>query len=122
MRFLVDECVGKRVANWLKDRGHHVIDVLSSYLKGSDDRTLLALAHRENLVLITKDRDFGDLIFRDGLDSSGLIWIKDGDMRSSRMSRFIDQAIDLHSDIMENSIIILKDWRIRTGPIRKGIR
>ena len=85
MRFLVDECVGRRVANWLRSKGHHAMDVLSSYLKGSDDISLLNLAAMEKMVVITRDQDLADHIFRDGMENYGLILFKEGRWTSKMM-------------------------------------
>jgi len=62
MRFLVDECTGPLVAQWLQ-KLHH--DVFSVY----DEARGLMMGHiekanQENYILITNDKDFGELIFR----------------------------------------------------------
>ena len=58
MRFLVDRCAGRRLAEWLRTQEH---DVVESRERGPDpgDRTLLAWASAEERVLITMDKDFG---------------------------------------------------------------
>jgi predicted nuclease of predicted toxin-antitoxin system len=63
MRFLVDECTGPAVAAWLKQQGHDVHSVYDQSPGAADD-DLLDLAFRDNWILFTNDRDFGELIFR----------------------------------------------------------
>ena len=62
MRFLIDRCAGRRLADWLRQQEH---DVLESQERGADpgDRTLLVWAHSEQRVLVTMDKDFGKLVF-----------------------------------------------------------
>ena len=62
MRFLLDRCAGRRLAEWLQGEGH---DVLEARTLGADpgDRALLELAASENRVLITIDTDFGELVY-----------------------------------------------------------
>lgn len=57
MRFLIDRCAGRRLADWLRQQGH---DVVESRERGRDpgDRTLLEWAAAEERVLVTMDKDF----------------------------------------------------------------
>ena len=59
MRFLVDECTGVRVAAWLQGQGHEVFSVYEEGL-GMADEDIIAKANREDLILITNDKDFGE--------------------------------------------------------------
>lgn len=51
MRFLVDECTGPAVAEWLRQLGH---DVYSAYdeARGAADDELLTRAFSENRILL----------------------------------------------------------------------
>ena len=61
MRFLIDRCAGRLIADWLRDEGH---DVVESRERGVDpgDDLLLEWAVQEARILITIDTDFGQLI------------------------------------------------------------
>jgi predicted nuclease of predicted toxin-antitoxin system len=74
MRFLVDECTGPGVAAWLTANGH---DVFSAYDQspGAGDSGLLARAVAEERIVVTNDRDFGDMIFREGRPHRFAQWI-----------------------------------------------
>ena len=76
MRFLVDRCAGRRLAEWLQVEGH---DVLEARTLGADpgDRALLELAASENRVLITIDTDFGELVYLHDLPHTGLVRLPD---------------------------------------------
>ena len=58
MRFLVDECTGPAVAEWLRREGHKVFSVYDE-ARGLDDETIIQKAFTENWILITNDKDFG---------------------------------------------------------------
>ena len=64
MRFLVDECTGPAVAEWLQAKGHEVFSVYDS-ARGIDDNDIVQKAFEENWILITNDKDFGDQIYRE---------------------------------------------------------
>jgi predicted nuclease of predicted toxin-antitoxin system len=63
MKFLLDVCVSSRsLQAFLVAQGHDSISALAIDPTASDDR-LMALALEEERVLVTEDKDFGELIF-----------------------------------------------------------
>ena len=76
MRFLTDRCAGRRLAEWLRNRGH---DVVEAQTLGPDTghRALLERARLENRILVTLDKDFGELIYLRQVSHSGLILLPD---------------------------------------------
>ena len=63
MKFLLDVCVSSRsLTAFLVAQGHDVLSALAIDPRASDKR-LLEFALREDRVLITEDKDFGELIF-----------------------------------------------------------
>ena len=64
MRFLVDENVGPSVAHWLSTEGHNTASVYVE-TRGISDREIIRRASEEDRILITCDKDFGDLVFRE---------------------------------------------------------
>ena len=76
MRLLTDRCAGHRLAEWLQRNGHDVVEAQSL---GPDpgDRALLERARLENRILVTLDKDFGELIYLRQVSHSGLILLPD---------------------------------------------
>ena len=63
MKFLLDVCVASRVLHdTLVQLGHDVLSARDGFADASD-QTLLAVAYREGRVLVTEDKDFGELVF-----------------------------------------------------------
>ena len=62
MRFLVDECTGPRVADWLKKQNYDIFLVFNE-ARGMDDERILEKSFLENRILITNDKDFGEMSF-----------------------------------------------------------
>jgi predicted nuclease of predicted toxin-antitoxin system len=75
MRILADENIEDAVVEWMRTGGHDVKKVEST-LPSIDDRQVLAIAVAENRVLITYDRDFGDLVFRQRSTSTGIVLLR----------------------------------------------
>jgi predicted nuclease of predicted toxin-antitoxin system len=65
MKFLIDQCAGRGLADWLRSNGH---DSVYSAALGPDpgDLALLQRAVSEERILVTIDTDFGRLVYRGG--------------------------------------------------------
>ena len=67
MKFLLDECAGSgRLRRMLAGLGHDAC-AASEIAPGASDEDLLALAYNEQRVLVTHDKDLGELVYRRGL-------------------------------------------------------
>ena len=95
MRFLLDEGLPFRLAAWLADEGHDVETIGHDYPNALADRAILAIALRERRIVLTNDKDFGDLVFRDRLPHAGVILF-----RLSYVS--IDERIELLRRVFTN--------------------
>ena len=63
MRFLLDACAASRsMHEALTGQGHDVLSALEAMPRSPDDE-LLAVALAEERILITEDKDFGELVF-----------------------------------------------------------
>jgi predicted nuclease of predicted toxin-antitoxin system len=76
VRFLLDENAEYRLAAFLRERGHEVTAVARDYPGALTDREVLAIALVEARILITNDRDFGELIVRERLPHAGVIYFR----------------------------------------------
>lgn len=96
MKFLVDRCAGRRLAEWLRAQNH---DVVESRESGPDpgDRTILQWAAEEQRVLVTMDKDFGTLAFLEGMAHCGVVRLPDvpATRRIELMERVLDQPPSL---------------------------
>jgi predicted nuclease of predicted toxin-antitoxin system len=101
------------LAEWLGNNGH---DVVEAQTLGPDpgDRALLELAESENRVLITMDKDFGELIYLRRVSHAGLIRLPD--VRVARRIEMIKELIDQYSDALEDrAIVTIQGGRVRVS-------
>jgi predicted nuclease of predicted toxin-antitoxin system len=63
MNFLADEGIDKPVVDRLRYDGHQVI-YIAEEAPGLDDETILAMANHAMALLLTRDKDFGELVYR----------------------------------------------------------
>ena len=111
MRFLVDRCAGRRLTEWLARQGHDALDARDV---GPDpgDRALLERAVSENRILITTDKDFGELIHLHGTRHTGLIRLPD--VRMTERIALVGHVLQYHGQaIEERAMITIRSGRIR---------
>jgi predicted nuclease of predicted toxin-antitoxin system len=72
MKVLLDTCVWSGVLRVLASAGHDVIWA-GDWGKDPGDEEILSIAHREGRVLVTLDKDFGELAILFGQPHSGIV-------------------------------------------------
>ena len=101
------------MAEWLSNNGH---DVVEAQTLGPDpgDRALLELAESENRVLVTMDKDFGELIYLRRVSHAGLIRLPD--VRVARRIEMIEELVDQCSEALEDrAIVTIQGERVRVS-------
>ncbi len=84
MRILADEKVARDVVDWLRTGGHDVLFAAEARA-GAPDIDWAVRAEREQRVILTSDKDFGELVFRDGLASHGIVLLRLDDLTVSEI-------------------------------------
>ena len=112
MKFLLDVCVASNVlSKTLNDLGHDVLSARDGYASASD-RALLDLAYREERVLVTEDKDFGELVFSLRLPHPCIVRF-DG-LTVTDQATAIGNLIERHSAAMrQGAIIVVTRNRVR---------
>jgi predicted nuclease of predicted toxin-antitoxin system len=116
MRFIVNENVSANVIGQLRAKGHDVLSVKES-MRGGTDRSVLTRAQAEERVVLTHDKDFGELAFRYDLPAgSGVILLRLGGDNPATDNKRALEAIESRDDWMGHFSVIT-DERIRMRPL-----
>lgn len=71
----------------------------------------------ERRVIVTSDKDFGDLAFRDGVAIPGIVLMRmPGSTFEERSSR-LSLAISLYADRLDQMIVVVESDNIRARPL-----
>ena len=115
MKFLIDRCAGHRLSEWLRAKGH---DVVESRERGPDpgDRVLLGWARAEDRILVTMDKDFGAFIFIDKAPHCGVIRLPD--VPADRRIRLMEKVLGDHgAALLEQATVTVRGGRIRVSRV-----
>jgi predicted nuclease of predicted toxin-antitoxin system len=92
--------------------GHDVL-AITEIASGSDDVDVLRLATADQRVLLTEDRDFGQLTYAAAMSSSGVILIRfPGTARQVLSSVVVDLVNDL-GEALTDAFVVLQPGRVR---------
>lgn len=109
MRFLLDVCASSRALHEaLTDLGHDV-RVARGALDLESDGTLLALAHEEGRILVTKDKDFGRLVFVQRFPHQGIVRLVR--LTATEEIGVMRDLIEQHGDALREGAIVVVDRR-----------
>ena len=75
MRILADEDVAGPLVTWLRSEGHDLI-WMAEVGPGADDASVIGRAMEQDRVILTQDRDFGELVFRGTQRLAGVIYLR----------------------------------------------
>jgi predicted nuclease of predicted toxin-antitoxin system len=121
VRFLADESCDFGVVRALRATAHEVLAV-AELASGSDDAIVLDMACRQNRVLLTEDKDFGQLVYAHSQQSSGVIFIRyPASARKTLPNGVVGLVSELASDLM-GSFVVMSPGRIRIGDSAKDCR
>jgi len=76
MRLLVDQDVYQITITWLSEQGHDVVTAREFGLQRAPDENLLKAAKELGRLLVTRDKDFGALVFLEAQATSGVILLR----------------------------------------------
>lgn len=107
MRFLLDQSADARLVDYLLDQGRDATRVGRDHPGGIDDTEVLEIARMEDRVLITDDRDFGELVFRFRQPHAGVIYLRLGDYAplSAKIAR-LPHVLANYSDRLDQFLVV----------------
>ncbi len=119
MRFLADENVEQAVVEGLREAGHDVAYV-AEVAPGVSDAVVLGLAEERGRVLVTNDKDFGEMAYRQGRAGAGILLLRletqDGKQKAERL-RGILPGIE---SLLEGRFAVVTESSVRIRALRQG--
>ena len=75
LKLLIDECIPYRVVKELRKQGFDVLSAAED-LKSAEDLLILKIASRGKRILLTNDKDFGEMVYRNRLKGMGVVLLR----------------------------------------------
>jgi predicted nuclease of predicted toxin-antitoxin system len=101
----------------LRDAGHDVV-YMAEIAPAESDADVIARANSERRLLLTEDKDFGELIFRGGRPAPGIVLLRiDPTMRALKGQRLAAAINRLGANLFDRYTTI-EEARFRSRPLR----
>jgi len=114
MKLLLDTCVWGGGLGILREAGHDVI-WSGDWAQDPGDVEILEIARQEGRVLVTLDKDFGELAIVRGMPHSGILRLLG--ISAIQQAPVCLNVISLHgSELEKGAIITVEPGRLRVRP------
>jgi len=106
VELVADESCAGPVIRALREAGHDVIAITES-ATGASDEAVIARAFDEGRVLLTEDRDFGELVYARGRSSAGVVFIKfDNRARRAKPAAVVEAVAKLGARLRDGFTVV----------------
>ena len=72
LKLLIDECIGKRLYRLLIEKDFN-LKFVGDWKRGATDEEIIRESIKEKAIIVTEDKDFGEMIFRRKLKPHGIV-------------------------------------------------
>ena len=117
MRFIVDESTGTAVVKYLRNVSYDVLAVAET-MPQADDPYILAQAVSERRILVTNDKDFGELVFRSRQAHHGVVLLRLHDESSANRVRVMKATLEQYADRLVGHFTVATEGGVRIRPAR----
>lgn len=112
MIFFADEGLDVPLVVALRAQGLNVVHALET-MRGADDANVLAAAVASNAVLLTKDKDFGEMVVRNAANSNGVVLIRIDDLKDARNLSLVVGLLLHHLEQLPGHFTVIQEDKIR---------
>jgi predicted nuclease of predicted toxin-antitoxin system len=118
MKLLADESVDRPIIARLRTDGHEVASIAEDS-PGAGDAEILARAFAESVVLLSSDKDFGELVFRHRHQHAGVLLLRLAGLDEAAKCETVSRAIAEHGGDLPRSFAVLGPdlLRVRQDPV-----
>jgi predicted nuclease of predicted toxin-antitoxin system len=115
MNFVADENVDQPVVARLRAAGHIVLAVVEMEPSVSDE-VVLDIANERGMVLLTGDKDFGELVYRDRRYAFGIVLIRLAGLAATAKAEMVASVVEEHADRLAHTFTVISLNNVRIRP------
>jgi len=115
VRLLCDADVDGPLVQRLRDEGHEVFYMAEIKPDATDDE-VLELANQHGVVLVTRDKGFGQMVFRQGLPFYGVLLIRLAGVPMLTRKDMLAEAVRNHGREFQSAFSVLTQTGLRIRP------
>lgn len=115
MNLLADESVDRPVVDRLRQQGHDVVYV-AELSPGMSDDQVLQYANERNALLVTADKDFGELVFRLERAHRGVVLLRLSGLSTAVKAETVERVFRDHATELAGAFSVVSSGAVRIRP------
>jgi len=112
MKFLIDESVEYTLVKTLRNLGYDTSSIAED-IPSLEDKYVLSLANKEDRIIITNDKDFGELVYKSKLIHKGIILFRLRSEDKESKVRRLRILIEKYGSKISGRFVVVTDTAIR---------
>jgi predicted nuclease of predicted toxin-antitoxin system len=112
LKFVLDVGVGNKVWQYLTENGYDAT-LITTINPSMSDVDILFIAETEARMVITMDKDFGDLVYHSGKAHKGVLLLRLEDASGEEKAETMQFIMDNFKDQIEGKFCVFKNGRLR---------
>jgi predicted nuclease of predicted toxin-antitoxin system len=112
MNFLADESIDRPIVERLRNENHHV-EYVVEIGPGISDERVLEIANQTKAILVTSDKDFGEMVFYQKRVTQGVVLIRLAGMSPASKAVGVAEALKEHANELIQAFTVIVPGAIR---------
>jgi predicted nuclease of predicted toxin-antitoxin system len=115
LNFVADEGLDCQIVERLRRDGH-LVSYIVEMDAGISDEAVLQLANSQNALLLTSDKDFGELIFREKRLAQGVVLVRLAGLLPETKAAMVAAAIARYGNELSQAFTVISPKLVRIRP------
>lgn len=115
MNFVADENIDQPIVTKLRAAGHTVL-AIGEMEPSISDEAVLNLTNGQEMVLLTGDKDFGELVYRDRRYTFGIVLIRLAGLAATAKAEIVASVVEKHADELAHAFTVISQNNVQIRP------
>lgn len=113
MNILACENIDPEAIDMLRAAGHRVYSIYES-ARGVNDKTVMRLARAQQAVIVTKDKDFGGLVFVQRLSAPGIVLLRLAGQTAQQIADRVTDVVGIYGATLYGRLTVVGPTSVRS--------
>jgi predicted nuclease of predicted toxin-antitoxin system len=112
VELIADESVDRPIVDALRRLGY-LVWYVAELDPGISDSAVLDLANQKRAVLLTADKDFGELVYRRGRSNPGILLVRLAGLPPERKANIVCSVVRTHGVELRHAVAVVTERNVR---------
>ena len=112
LKFVLDVGVGHKVSAFLTENGYDIISILDID-PSMPDTDILFIAERDQRMVVTMDKDFGELVYHSQQRHHGILLLRLEDATGDEKVLVMQEILEKYTDAISGKFCVFQNGRLR---------